>query len=245
MSVTHSPILPPNRTSPPLMLPAKLNGALSSPALLTQVNGNKKVPPLPTKPKPPPSQRRSNLTQRLSADRNRNIDSSPDTSPKPTLKGLPLTKKLSLDSVTAPPTPHTPLSPSRSSTNISENYPPALKPKPLNPLTPNSSPVSLRRINSDAVPKLSRSQIDSPVIAPKPLFPYAHKYVSSPHTPSVTPSDTNSEDSGIFISPDKSLPELPPKLPARPSKSQSEKPNIGLLVILYIPYDMHFIRSCY
>ena len=228
MSVTHVPILPPNRTSPPLELPAKLIGVLSSPALLTQVNGSKRVPPLPTKPKPPPSEIRSCLTQRLSADRKLNIDSSPDTSPKPTLKGIPLTKKLSLDSATFPSISHTPLSPTRSSSNISANYPPAIKPKPPNTLTPNSSPVTLRRISSGAVSKPAKPRIDSPVIAPKPLFPYVHKHVSSPQIPYVTPSDTNSEDSGIFISPDKSLPELPPKLPARPSKSQPEKPSIGM-----------------
>ena len=223
-----------NKTSPPLTLPPKLNALTNGSSPLPEhMNSNKKLPPIPTKPKPPLShQRSSHLCQRVSADSRLDTDSSPDTSPRPVLKSVPFTKKLSLDSFIPTSTnlapmfpPLAPLSPTRSDSNLSHFPPPVLKPKPTQ-TTPSSSPLPFRRISTDVPPQTHRPRTDSPVVAPKPLFPLAHKLPHSSATPHTT-CDTASEDSGIFISPDKMLPELPPKLPIRLQKSQPEKNNLG------------------
>ncbi|KAI6646682.1 FYVE, RhoGEF and PH domain-containing protein 6-like [Oopsacas minuta] len=243
MSATHSPIIPNNRNSPPLPYPPKTNGSCSSPLLPTHLNTNKKTPPIPTKPKPPLSLRRSHVSQRLSGEKRfPATDSSPESSPQPVLKPIPITKKYSLDSITIPKTDlpsmmHTPLSPTRSAYNLNTApnttvLPPALKPKPTS-LTPSSSPISFRKINSEAALATHKARLDSPVIAPKPLFPNSHKYsTSNSPGPYTTSNDTNSEDSGIFISPDKTLPELPPKLPVRPIKNTIQKPTPVTSIIL-------------
>ena len=227
MAATQSPIIP-KRSSPSLVLPPKPS-PLTNGALPILQNDNKKLPPLPTKPKPPLSQRASHLNQRISADSRFDTDSSSDTFPHPVLRNIPITKKLSLDSAIPMSTNSSPLlpvqillSPTRSTSNLCSHAPP-LKPKPTQ-TTPSPSPPASRRGNTEVPVLPLKARTDSPIVAPKPLFPLSHKL---PHS---TPCDTNSEDSGIFISPDKSLPELPPKLPARPQKSHSEK-SLNYIVV--------------
>ena len=235
MAATQSPIIG-NRNSPPpppplLILPPKPS-ALTNGASPTNPNDTKKLPPLPIKPKPPLSQRTSHFTQRVSAEGRFDMDSSPDTSPPPTLRAIPITKKLSLDSVipmsTNPPSLlpfQVTISPTRSASNLYSQPPPLLKPKPTQS-TPSSSPLPTPLGSSELASVPFRPRTDSPVVAPKPFLHITHNPPFSSGTPQSTPCSTNSEDS----SPDKTLPELPPKLPVRPQKSHPEK-SVNIIVV--------------